>query len=131
MKTRIILLVANFRELADLFPKTASAPVILNALRLIASGAEYFPSTVIDSPNATSSSSRSGARDTDMLSARQRNVLHAIATGSSNALIAKELGVSVATVKAEVQKIIDTLGASNRTDAAIKALRLGLITIED
>lgn len=61
------------------------------------------------------------------LSRRELEVLKLISEGSSNREIADELHVSVATVKASVQEILSKLSASDRTQAAVKALRMRLI----
>lgn len=61
------------------------------------------------------------------LSSRELEVLRLIAEGESNKEIAEALGVSVATVKLLVQEVMVKLSASDRTQAAVKALRQGLI----
>lgn len=58
---------------------------------------------------------------------RELEVLRLVAQGLSNREIAERLGVSVATVKASVQELLAKLSASDRTQAAVKALRRGLI----
>ncbi|MGL4611872.1 MAG: response regulator transcription factor [Trueperaceae bacterium] len=45
----------------------------------------------------------------------------------SNKQIAERLTISVATVKTHVEDILSKLSASDRTQAAVKALRQGLI----
>jgi DNA-binding NarL/FixJ family response regulator len=61
------------------------------------------------------------------LSERESEVLRLLAEGKDNAEIAAELFVSVATVKNTVSAILNKLGATNRLQAAIKAVRSGLI----
>ncbi len=61
------------------------------------------------------------------LSPKEIEVLELIAEGQSNKEIAEARGVSVATVKLHVQEILSKLSASDRTQAAVKALRQGLI----
>lgn len=61
------------------------------------------------------------------LSPRELEVLRLIAEGLSNREIGERLGISVATVKTHVQEILARLSASDRTQAAVKALRQGLI----
>jgi DNA-binding NarL/FixJ family response regulator len=56
-------------------------------------------------------------------------VLELVADGLSNKAIASVLGVSDETVKFHLASIFGKLGASNRTDAARRALRHGLVTI--
>ena len=61
------------------------------------------------------------------LSPREQEVLERIAEGDSNRRIAETLGISVATVKTHVQEILLKLSATDRTQAAVKALRQGLL----
>lgn len=71
--------------------------------------------------DARPSPARSGITD------RQADVLRLVARGQSNKEIARDLGVSPATVKTHVAQLIAILGAANRTDAAIKAGARGLL----
>lgn len=61
------------------------------------------------------------------LSRREREVLKLLAQGDSNEDIASELVISVATVKSHFTSIFEKLGVKSRTQAIIRALRLGLV----
>ena len=63
----------------------------------------------------------------DGLTRRQIEVLRLLADGRSNKDIARELGVSPATVKSHVAQLIAVTGATNRTGAAMRASSLGLL----
>jgi len=63
------------------------------------------------------------------LSARELEVLRHLAEGASNKAIARALGISAHTVKFHVAAILEKLGASTRTEAAMHALRFGLLTL--
>jgi DNA-binding NarL/FixJ family response regulator len=65
----------------------------------------------------------------ESLTPREQQVLELVADGLSNKAIASVLGVSDETVKFHLASIFGKLGASNRTDAARRALRHGLVTI--
>jgi DNA-binding NarL/FixJ family response regulator len=54
-------------------------------------------------------------------------VLRHIGLGLSNKEIAKSLCISVETVKEHVQNILRKTKAADRTDAAVKAVRWGLV----
>jgi DNA-binding CsgD family transcriptional regulator len=60
------------------------------------------------------------------LTDREREVLGLIAEGRSNAEIARELGLSLGTVKLHVQHVLAKLRVSSRTQAALRAVELGL-----
>jgi two-component system, NarL family, response regulator LiaR len=63
----------------------------------------------------------------DGLTDREREVLTLIARGMPNKLIARELSISEKTVKAHVSSILGKLGVSDRTQAALYAVRSGLV----
>jgi len=60
------------------------------------------------------------------LTPREREVLALIARGLSNKLIARELGIAEKTVKTHVGHVLAKLGATDRTQAAVIAVRTGL-----
>jgi DNA-binding NarL/FixJ family response regulator len=60
------------------------------------------------------------------LSPRERDVLRLIALGQSNKEIAATLDLTVSTVKTHVEHVIGKLGVSDRTQAAVRAIELGL-----
>ncbi|MEM9088324.1 MAG: response regulator transcription factor [Cyanobacteria bacterium P01_F01_bin.53] len=62
------------------------------------------------------------------LTNRELEILECIVSGCSNAQIAEKLFVTVGTVKTHVRNILNKLGASDRTQAAVRALRAGLIS---
>jgi DNA-binding NarL/FixJ family response regulator len=61
------------------------------------------------------------------LTARELEVLRLLAQGKTNQDIAQELLISRATVKVHVQHIIAKLEVSDRTQAIVRAFKLGLI----
>ena len=69
-------------------------------------------------------------RATDLLTPRELDVLRLIARGRSNKRIALELGVAEKTVKTHVTHVLAKLGVSDRTQAALYAVRAGLIEPE-
>jgi DNA-binding NarL/FixJ family response regulator len=60
------------------------------------------------------------------LTAREVEVLRLLMRGLSNHQIARELLISTSTVKKHVRRIISKLGVSDRTQAAVRAVELGL-----
>lgn len=71
--------------------------------------------------------SRSVPQPVEPLTVREREVLRLLAQGQTNREIAHNLIVSAGTVKTHVEHIIAKLGVSDRTQAAVRALELGLI----
>jgi NarL family two-component system response regulator LiaR len=65
--------------------------------------------------------------DAQHLTPREREVLELIGGGLSNKRIALELGVSEKTVKAHVGHLLAKLGVADRTQAALYAVRVGLV----
>jgi two-component system nitrate/nitrite response regulator NarL len=63
------------------------------------------------------------------LTPRELEVLQLLAQGLSNRRIAERLGISEHTAKFHVNSIVGKLGAQTRTDAAIRAARLGLVLL--
>ncbi|MER3481091.1 MAG: DNA-binding response regulator [Meiothermus sp.] len=61
------------------------------------------------------------------LTKRELEILRLIAEGRSNRQIAQDLGISLSTVKTHVEELLAKLSASDRTQAAIRALRQGLL----
>jgi DNA-binding NarL/FixJ family response regulator len=125
-------------------PKTSSREVILNAVRLVASGGIFVPvealkaraSRVPDSdpavaplPKTRGAASAGGpppvAADLG-LTPRQGEVLSLVLKGLPNKLIARKLDIAEGTVKAHVSAVLQVLNVSTRTQALITATRLGL-----
>ncbi|TVQ51114.1 MAG: DNA-binding response regulator [Spirulina sp. DLM2.Bin59] len=61
------------------------------------------------------------------LTERELDVLELIVAGCNNAAIAQELHITVGTVKTHVRSILNKLCADDRTQAAVRALRSGLV----
>jgi two-component system, NarL family, response regulator LiaR len=62
------------------------------------------------------------------LTGREREVLECIVSGCSNIEIAEKLYITVGTVKTHVRNILEKLCANDRTEAAVRALRSGIIS---
>ncbi len=64
---------------------------------------------------------------TESLTPRETQILRLIAQGHANKVIARELGVEERTVKTHVSSLLSKLGLSSRTQAALYALKIGLV----
>lgn len=103
--------------------KNASPDLLLLAIRAAAAGSAYLDPQVahhvlggIRAPEAHMA-----------LTPRELEVLQLIAEGLPNKDIAAALDISISTVKLHVQDILVRLQAADRTQAAVKALRAGLL----
>jgi DNA-binding NarL/FixJ family response regulator len=67
----------------------------------------------------------------EALTERENDVLMLVAQGKANKQIASELYVSEKTVKAHVSSILMKLGVQSRTQAALHAVRTGLVSLEE
>jgi len=77
-------------------------------------------------PRVAATVLRQVTAEVDPLTPREREVLRLIARGLSNRLIARELVLSEKTVKAHVSAVLAKLGVTDRTQAALLAVRDGV-----
>ncbi len=61
------------------------------------------------------------------LTARESQILRHLALGLSNKDIARSLTISVETVKEHVQNILRKINANDRTDAAVRSIKFGIL----
>lgn len=102
-------------------PKSASGEVMVNSLRLVLSGGICLP------PGHGEGAHGEESAEMPNLTHRQLEVLRLMAKGNSNKEIARDLGISENTVRVHISAIINALDATNRTEAAYSAMRLGII----
>ena len=67
----------------------------------------------------------------DMLTERETEVLRLLASGKANKEIALALNIGETTVKTHVSNILMKLGVPSRTQAALYAVRIGLVSVTD
>ncbi|MBI4493468.1 MAG: response regulator transcription factor [Chloroflexi bacterium] len=107
--------------------KGATRRQIVEAARQALSGAPLLPAELAPLLRRLADQT---ASPPGHLTSREREVLRVLARGRTNPEIGRELGLSVNTVKAHVEHILAKLGASDRTQAAVRARELGLLSIE-
>lgn len=111
------------------FVKSVEPEKLLNGIRAIARG------ECVVEPNLLREMLQEVARQRgkpemgadEKLTVPEREIVRLITEGHTNRQIARRLGYSVGTVKDYVQKIIQKLEVSDRTQVAVKAVRLGLL----
>ena len=107
--------------------KSSDPATVVDAVRIVAGGGAYFdpriahvvlrvlgapfPVPALDSP----------------LSPRELDVLRLIADGFGNHEIGDQLNIALGTVKGHIHDILEKLSAADRTQAAVNALRRGLL----
>lgn len=109
---------------AGFIPKTDSAAVILQAMRLVLAGGVYAPVRLLsngDGGGVATSARRLNGTGVESLTSRQLDVLRLLAKGLPNKLIARELDLSEGTIKVHLLAIFRTLSVNNRTEAVIAA----------
>lgn len=102
-------------------PKTASSKVILSAIQLVLAGGIYLPAELLKNKEDLSGREKEELAWKGKLTKRQREVMHLMAMGKSNKVIAQELNLTEGTVKLHVTAILKALNVSNRTGAVLKA----------
>ena len=107
--------------------KDVSPPDLVSAIRAVHAGGTLLHPTVVDELVREVSRDGEAPAATCPLTAREREVLTLIARGRANKAIAFDLGVAEKTVKTHVSNILGKLGLSDRTQAALYAVREGLV----
>jgi DNA-binding NarL/FixJ family response regulator len=112
----------------------AGVAVLRAAVRAAALGLTTLPAelrqNLVGAPAGHENEDGSEAADASRgLTARELQVLQLLAEGASNKAIARRLGITPHTAKFHVAAIAAKLGASGRTDAVVKAMRLGLVMV--
>lgn len=109
---------------AGFIPKSLKRSGIVDALHRIVAGEIYLPDAMGDLP-VPSAEEDEIVRRIDSLTPQQKTVLGHLVRGRLNKQIAHDLGVSMTTIKAHVSAILQKLGVLSRTQAVIKANRVG------
>ena len=94
-----------------------------NAIRTVHAGDAQLHPSIASKLMREVAAAGSRHKDADALTARELDVLKALARGMSNKEIAAELGVAETTVKTHVSSILRKLQVADRTQAALYAVR--------
>jgi len=115
--------------------KDASKDLLIHTIRAVNSGGMLVKTSllrqaILSSANVTAAQSKEKHIDATALNGlttREREVLQLVIEGQSNKEIGRSLSISEDTAKKHVQTILSKLGVSDRTQAAVKAVRAGLV----
>ncbi len=107
--------------------KTDSPERILDAIRRTATGENIWSREELRRVTGSLATMRMGSESEIPLTQREGEVLKQLANGLTNKEIAQSLGISYETVKEHVQHILRKIGVSDRTQAAVWAVRKNLV----
>jgi DNA-binding NarL/FixJ family response regulator len=105
----------------------AIARIVLQQAQQNSPKQETVPKDYKNTPQNQEPGENEEVIDPYTLTERELEVLQLIVEGCSNALIAERLYITVGTVKTHVRNILNKLCADDRTQAAVRALRSGLV----
>ncbi len=103
-------------------PKSAEIAEILEGIRELAADRGFFTPAI--------AARLEERRSRDTLSPRELQVLREIVAGHSNKEISTSLGLSEAAVKLYISNTLAKLGVADRTQAAIQAIRRGIVHLD-
>jgi DNA-binding NarL/FixJ family response regulator len=98
--------------------KNEAIDILLQAIRTVALGGTWFSQIVVQKLART-------ARITPEFTGREQDVLHCLARGASNDMIASELDVTERTIRFHLKNIYRKLEVETRGEAIVWAVRAG------
>jgi len=115
--------------------KDASLELLLHTVRTVSSGETLIKtkllyqaiSSLVSATNERQKPEAHTTEDVETVTVREQDVLKLVVAGYTNREIGKELGILEETIKKHMKNILAKLRVTNRTSAAIKAIRAGLI----
>lgn len=99
--------------------KDGAAEKIIEAIRTVATGGQYFPDDILDIYRLR--------QLREPLTARENEVLKLLSEGLQNREIAEKLGISEAGVKSHLAHISEKFGTKDRLETVLSAMRRGLV----
>ena len=115
--------------------KTASPDEIIQAVRDVHEGKSAFDPAIAQKlvhqfSDRSSAAGRLDAGGFEPLTEREEEVLELAGRGFTNKAIAVQLGISDRTVQGHLAKVFVKLRAESRTEAVMRAVSLGLISVD-
>jgi DNA-binding NarL/FixJ family response regulator len=107
--------------------KSDAPEKILNSIRRAAAGESIWTREELRKVSNGLTTMRPGSESEIPLSSREGEVLKQLANGLTNREIAQALGISYETIKEHVQHILRKVGVTDRTQAAVWAVRRNLV----
>jgi two-component system, NarL family, response regulator LiaR len=136
-----ILVLTSFSDDSKVFPalkagalgfllKDSASEVLIQAIRDVARGLSSLDAAIARRLMQEFSQPAAAAPPEATLTERETDVLRLVAQGLSNQEIAERLVISETTVRGHVSRILTALHLSNRTQAALHALRKGIASLD-
>ncbi len=120
--------------------KNINAQQLSTVIRMVAEGAAWLDPGIANrvlsayathdsqTPAVPQAAPKAAKQKTSIsLSPRETEVLRLVADGLSNQKIAEKLGLGLETVKTHMRHIMEKLAVSDRTEAAVKAMKQGIV----
>jgi DNA-binding NarL/FixJ family response regulator len=101
-----------------------SLGILVSAIRLVSSGGTFASREFFVDGQMSRRLLPRTAPPVPQITNRERSVLELIRRGKPNKIIAYELGLSLCTVKVHTRNLMRKVGATNRTEAAVKAAKI-------
>lgn len=98
-------------------PKTLPFRSLLNTIKLVASGESFVPSSFVTQAREEGVAAKFSLSETEL------SILRMVCAGMANKEIAREIETTEILIKMHMRSICKQLGAKNRTQAAVIALR--------
>ena len=111
--------------------KNASLKKIISAIRMVHTGGSVYDMKVAGKTLRGLTASNVETNRGNELHSRELQILDLAAKGKGNKEIAKELSISERTVQTHLVNIFRKLQVNTRTEAVIRALKEGLLTLDD
>ncbi len=137
-----VLVLTSFGSDNKLFPairagavgyllKDASPVDLIRAIRAAASGQSMLTGSIARRLLRELSGEQATGVDREVLTERELEVLRHLAHGLSNEDLGRRLFISEATVRSHVSNILSKLSLANRTQAALYALKEGIVSLDE
>ena len=107
--------------------KMATRDVLIESIRSVAAGESIWTREELRRVSGALATPRYSANIEVSLTSREHEVLTEVSKGSTNKEIAKALGIGSETVKEHVQHVMRKLHVADRTQAAVWAVRHGIV----
>jgi DNA-binding NarL/FixJ family response regulator len=101
-----------------------SLGILISAIHLVSSGGTFASREFFVEGQMSRRMLPRADRPAPQITKRERSVLELIKRGKPNKIIAYELGLSLCTVKVHARSLMRKVGATNRTEAAVKAANI-------